>query len=70
MFVKSNEVIKMPVNGGPSDQWRVERALGPYAEPIDELELLEEQRLIKLKRMKYKGVDNNGQYTEIFTESG
>ena len=40
----------MPVNGVPSDQWRVERALGPYAEPMDELELLEEQKLIKLKR--------------------
>jgi hypothetical protein len=60
----------MPVNGVPSDQWRVEKALGPYAEPMDELELLEEQRLIRLKRLKYKGVDNNGQYTEVFTESG
>ncbi|PUU88755.1 hypothetical protein [Halanaerobium congolense] len=60
----------MPVNGVPSDQWRVERALGPYAERMDELELLEEQRLIRLKRLKYKGVDNNGQYTEVFTESG
>jgi hypothetical protein len=60
----------MPVNGVPSDQWRVKRALGPYAEPMGELELLEEQRLIRLKRMKYKGVDNNGQYPKIFTESG
>ena len=62
----------MPVNGVPSDQWRVERALGPYAEPMDELELLEEQKLIRLKRLKtkHKGVDNNGQYPKIFTESG
>lgn len=67
-----NEVIEMPVNGVPSDQWRIERALGPYAEPMDELELLEEQKLIQLKRLKtkHKGVDNNGQYTEVFTESG
>jgi len=52
----------MLVNGVPSDHWRVKRALGPYAEPMDELELLEEQRLIRLKRMKnkYKGVDNDG----------
>jgi hypothetical protein len=50
----------MPVNGVPSDQWRVEKALGPYVEPMDELELLEEQRLIRLKRLKYKGADKNG----------
>ena len=52
----------MPVNGVPSDQWRIERALGPYAERMDELELLEEQRLIKLKRLKNKdkGEDNDG----------
>jgi hypothetical protein len=61
----------VPVNGVPSDQWRTEKALGPYAEPMDELELLEEQRVIRLKRMKNnnKGADNNGQYTEVFTES-
>jgi hypothetical protein len=52
--VKAREVIAVPVNGVPSDQWRVKKALGPYAEPMDELELLEEQRLIKLKRMKNK----------------
>jgi len=69
--VKANEVIRMPVNGVPSDQWRVKRALGPYGEPMDELELREEQRLIETKKIKnkYKGVDNDGQYTEIFTES-
>jgi hypothetical protein len=50
--VKAREVIAVPVNGVPSDQWRIKRALGPYAEPMDELELLEEQRLIKLKRIK------------------
>jgi hypothetical protein len=52
----------MPVNGVPSDQWRTKKALGPYAEPMDELELLEEQKSIRLKRLKnkYKGVDNDG----------
>jgi hypothetical protein len=60
--VKANEVIVVPVNGVPSDVWRVNRALGPYSEPMDELELLEEQKLIKAKRVKnkYKGADNNG----------
>ena len=60
--MKANEVIKMPVNGVPSDQWRTKKALGPYAEPMDELELLEEQKSIRLKRLKnkYKGVDNDG----------
>lgn len=69
--MKAREVIAVPVNGVPSDQWRVKKALGPYAEPMDELELLEEQRLIKLKRMKNnnKGADNNGQHSEVFTES-
>jgi len=52
----------MPVNGVPSDQWRVKRALGPYSKQMDELELLEEQRLIQLKRLKNKdkGADKNG----------
>jgi hypothetical protein len=52
----------MPVNGVPSDQWKTKKDLGPYAEPMDELELLEEQRLIKLKRLKSKGkgADKNG----------
>ena len=52
----------MPVNGVPSDVWRVNRALGPYKEPLDQLELLEEQKLISAKRLKnkYKGADNNG----------
>jgi len=26
----------MPINGVPSDDWRIKRALGPYAEPMDE----------------------------------
>jgi hypothetical protein len=69
--VKAREVIVVPVNGVPSDQWRVKKALGPYAEPMDELELLEEQKLIRLKRIKNNtiGADNNGQHTKIFTES-
>ena len=69
--MKAREVIAVPVNGVPSDQWRIKRALGPYAEPMDELELLEEQRLIKLKRIKNNtiGADNNGQHPEVFTES-
>ena len=61
----------MPINGVPSDAWRVEKALGPYREPMDELELLEEQRLIKAKRMKNidKGENDNGKYPKVFTES-
>lgn len=52
----------MPINGVPSDSWKVEKALGPYSEPMDELELLEEERLIKAKRMKNndKGENDNG----------
>ena len=61
----------MPVNGVPSDRWKVERTLGPYNKPMDELELLEEQRLIKAKRMKkiYKGENDNGKYPKVFTKS-
>lgn len=61
----------MPVNGVPSDQWRVERALGPYAEQMDKLELLVEQRLIRLKRLKNrdKGENDNGKHPKVFTES-
>jgi hypothetical protein len=33
------EVKIMPVNGVPSDEWRIKRALGPYAEQMDEDEL-------------------------------
>jgi hypothetical protein len=52
----------MPINGVPSDQWKTDKALGPYAKSMDELELLEEQRLIRLKRIKNKdkGADKNG----------
>jgi len=69
--MKADEVIAVPVNGVPSDAWRIKRALGPYAEPMDELELLEEQRLIRLKRMKNRdeGENDNGKYPKVFTES-
>ena len=40
----------MPVNGVPSDDWKVERALGPYAKRMDEDELQQESRLIQKKR--------------------
>jgi len=42
----------MPVNGLPSDDWRVKRALGPYREPMDKMELEELQRIIKDKKRK------------------
>ena len=37
----------------PSDDWRVKRALGPYAEPMDEDELKAYQKHIKMQRKKY-----------------
>ena len=40
----------MPVNGVPSDDWRVKRALGPYAEPMDEDELKRAAKLLQKKR--------------------
>lgn len=44
----------MPVNGVPSDDWKVKRALGPYAYPMDKDDYKREQLMIQLKRNKSK----------------
>ncbi|ADQ13573.1 hypothetical protein [Halanaerobium hydrogeniformans] len=46
----------MPIGGVPSDDWKVKRALGPYAKDMDELELKEAERLLKLKRKRNKNM--------------
>ena len=46
------EVKIMPVNGVPSDDWRTKRALGPYAEPMDEDELERAARLLQEKKKR------------------
>jgi hypothetical protein len=43
------EVKIMQINGVPSDEWRIKRALGPYAEPMDEDELERATRLLQEK---------------------
>jgi hypothetical protein len=40
----------MPINGLPSDDWKVKRALGPYVEPMDEDELERAARLLQKKK--------------------
>lgn len=40
----------MPINGVPSDDWRVKCALGPYAEEMDEDEKEELQKTVNQKR--------------------
>lgn len=40
----------MPINGVPSDEWKIKRALGPYAEPMDEDELERAARLLQEKK--------------------
>jgi len=40
----------MPVNGIPSDEWKVKRALGPYAREMDDQELKELQEKIRQKK--------------------
>jgi hypothetical protein len=44
------EVKIMPVNGVPSDEWRIKKALGLYAEPMDEDELDRAARLLQEKK--------------------
>lgn len=46
------EVKNMQVNGVPSDEWRIKRALGPYADPMDEDELERAARLVRKKKKK------------------
>ena len=55
------EVKIMPVNGGPSDDWRVKRALGPYAEPMDEDELERADRLLQEKKKSTAALSSNDQ---------
>jgi hypothetical protein len=55
------EVKIMPINGVPSDDWRVKRALGPYAEPIDEDELERAARLLQKKKKRYAALSSNDQ---------
>jgi len=40
----------MTVNGVPSDDWKVSKALGPYAKKPDEDELKAMQRALKRKK--------------------
>ncbi|SDJ32201.1 hypothetical protein SAMN04515654_1448 [Halanaerobium congolense] len=51
----------MPINGVPSDDWRVKRALGPYAEPMDEDELKRAAKLLQKKKNYAAAVNENDQ---------
>ena len=53
------EVKIMPVNGVPSDDWRIKRALGPYAEPMDELERA--ARLLQQKKKRAAALSSDDQ---------
>jgi hypothetical protein len=55
------EVKIMPVNGVPSDDWRIKRALGPYAEPMDEDELERAARMLRKKRKRVSALRSNDQ---------
>jgi len=55
------EVKIMPVNGVPSDDWRVKRVLGPYAEPMDEDELKRADELLQKKKSSAAAVNNDDQ---------
>ncbi|MGP3779376.1 hypothetical protein ACTWKD_11140 [Halanaerobium saccharolyticum] len=51
----------MPINGVPSDEWRIKRALGPYAEPIDEDELERSTRLLRKKKKSPSALSSDDQ---------
>ena len=51
----------MPINGVPSDDWRVKRALGPYAEPMDEDELKRAAKLLQKKKRSAASLNNDDQ---------
>jgi hypothetical protein len=51
----------MPINGVPSDEWRIKRALGPYAEPIDEDELERAARLLQKKKKRTAALSSDDQ---------
>jgi hypothetical protein len=55
------EVRIMPINGVPSDDWRVKRALGPYAEPMDEDELKRAAEQFQKKKNLATDVNNDDQ---------
>jgi hypothetical protein len=55
------EVKIMPINGLPSDEWRVKQALGPYAEPMDEDELEKASRLLQKKKKRAAAVNSDDQ---------
>jgi len=51
----------MPINGVPSDDWRVKRALGPYAEPMDKDELKRAAELLQKKKRSAAALNNDDQ---------
>jgi hypothetical protein len=51
----------MPVNGVPSDDWRIKRALGPYAEPMDEDELERAAILMQEKKKSTVALSSDNQ---------
>lgn len=55
------EVKIMPVNGVPSDEWRIKRALGPYAEPMDEDELEKAARLLQKNKKRTAALSSDDQ---------
>ena len=55
------EVKIMPVNGVPSDEWRVKGALGPYAEPMDEDDLERAARLLQKKKKRAAALSSEDQ---------
>jgi hypothetical protein len=55
------EVKIMPVNCVPSDEWRIKRALGPYAEPMDEDELERAARLLQEKKKSTAALSSGDQ---------
>ena len=55
------EVKIMPVNGVPSDNWRIKRALGPYAEAMDEDELGRAARLLQEKKKSAAALSSEDQ---------
>jgi hypothetical protein len=55
------EVKNMSINGVPSDDWRIKRALGPYAEPMDEDELERAARLLQIKKKRAAALSSDDQ---------
>jgi hypothetical protein len=55
----------MPINGVPSDEWRVKQALGPYVEPMDEDELERASRLLQKKKKRAAAKSCDDQETKM-----